>query len=360
MNPSARPGNIVNGRRATALRILITGTGGYIGSLLAPLLIERGYEVAGLDTGYFREARLGDERGASYLEMHKDLRRVTRRDLKDFDAVVHLAGLSNDALGQLSRRVTYEINHRGSIRLAALAKDAGVTRFVYASSCSVYGRSNEEIVTEESNLDPQTDYALYKMFDEREISELAGDSFSPVFLRSATAYGVSPRMRFDLVVNNLAGLAWTTRRIAMTSDGTPWRPIVHLRDICKAFLAALEAPRESIHNQVFNVGNTEENYRIRDIATGLAEVFPGCEVSFGASDPDQRSYRVSFDKIHRSLPGFSCDWDLRRGARELRQMFERAQLTEERFRFRAFSRLDQLKHLIATGQVDSDFFWTRS
>ena len=342
------------------MRILITGTEGYIGSLLAPLMIERGYDVAGLDTGYFREARLGIDQHRAFPEADKDLRRINRRDLEGNDAVIHLAGLSNDALGQLSRRVTYEINHRSSIRLAALAKDAGVKRFVYASSCSVYGRSSEEIVTEESPLDPQTDYALYKMFDEREISELAGDSFSPVFLRSATAYGASPRMRFDLVVNNLAGLAWTTRRIAMTSDGTPWRPIVHLRDICKAFLAALEAPLEAVHNQIFNVGNTEENYRIREIAAGLAEVFPGCEVSFGASDPDQRSYRVSFDKIRRLLPGFSCDWDLRRGARELRELFERARLTEERFRFRAFTRLDQLKHLIATGQVDSDFFWTRS
>ena len=190
------------------------------------------------------------------------------------------------------------------------------------------------------------------------ISKLAGDNFSPTFLRNGTAYGASPRMRFDLVVNNLAGPAWTTKRIAMISDGTPWRPIIHVLDICKASVCVLEAPREAIHNEVFNAGKTEENYQIREIAMRLGEVFTGCEVSFGAKDPDQRSYRVSFDKMHRKLPGFCCDWDLTRGARQLRDLFERTGLTEEKFRFRAFTRLAQLKHLLATGQIDSDFYWT--
>jgi nucleoside-diphosphate-sugar epimerase len=244
------------------------------------------------------------------------------------------------------------------MRLALLAKSAGVQRYVYASSCSVYGRSNEAMVTEKSKLDPQTDYALCKMLDERDISELADDKFSPTFLRNATAYGASPRMRFDLVVNNLAGLAWTTGKIAMISDGTPWRPIVHVLDICKAMRCALEAPRETVHNEVFNVGQTDENYQIREIAMRLKEAFPDCEVSFGKSDPDQRSYRVSFEKIHRELPGFACDWNLSRGARQLRELFEKVQLTHEQFRFRAFTRLNQLKHLIDVGQLDSDFFWT--
>lgn len=341
------------------MRVLITGTDGYIGCLLAPVVAGRGHEVVGLDTRYFRDARLGTDPDASFTTIDKDLRHVTRRNLEGFDAVIHLAGLSNDALGRISRQVTYDVNHYASTRVAALAKDAGVTRFLYSSSCSVYGRSHETIVTEESRLDPQTDYALCKMLDEREIAALADDNFSPTSLRNATAYGASPRMRFDLVVNNLAGLAWTTRRIAMLSDGTPWRPIVHVLDICNAFVAALEAPREAVHNEIFNVGRTDENYQIREIATCLAEVFPQCEVSFGASDPDQRSYRVSFDKVSRQLPGFRCDWNLRRGAMQLRELYERVQLTDEMFQFRAFTRLSQLKHLLDTGAIDADFFWAR-
>ena len=341
------------------MRVLITGTDGYIGCLLAPVVAGRSHEVVGLDTRYFRDARLGTDPDASFPTIDKDLRHVTRRDLEGFDAVIHLAGLSNDALGRISRQVTYDVNHYASTRVATLAKGAGVTRFLYASSCSVYGRSHEAIVTEESRLDPQTDYALCKMLDEREIAALADDSFSPTSLRNATAYGASPRMRFDLVVNNLAGLAWTTRRIAMLSDGTPWRPIVHVLDICHAFVSALEAPREAVHNEIFNVGRTDENYQVREIAACLAEVFPQCEVSFGASDPDQRTYRVSFDKISRQLPGFRCDWNLRRGAMQLRELYERVQLTDEMFRFRAFTRLSQLKHLLETGAIDADFFWAR-
>ena len=342
------------------MRVLITGTDGYIGCLLAPVVAGRGHEVVGLDTRYFRDARLGSDPDASFPTIDKDLRHVTRRNLEGFDAVIHLAGLSNDALGKISRQVTYDVNHYASTRVAALAKDAGVARFLYSSSCSVYGRSHETIVTEESRLDPQTDYALCKMLDEREIAELADDNFSPTSLRNATAYGASPRMRFDLVVNNLAGLAWTTRRIAMLSDGTPWRPIVHVLDICNAFVAALEAPREAVHNEIFNVGQTDENYQIREIATCLADVFPQCEVSFGASDPDQRSYRVSFEKVSRRLPGFRCEWNLKRGATQLRELFERVGLTSEMFQSRPFTRLSQLKYLLETGALDADFFWART
>ena len=341
------------------MRVLITGTEGYIGCLLAPIVAGAGHQVVGLDTGYFRDARLESDAPVSFRTIEKDLRHLSRADLEGFDAVIHLAGLSNDALGQISRDVTYDVNHHATTRLAKLAKDAGVERFIYSSSCSVYGKSHEAIVDEQSAMNPQTDYALCKMLDEQELAALADDRFSPTFLRNATAYGASPRMRFDLVVNNLAGMAWTSGRIAMVSDGTPWRPIVHVLDICNAFVATLHAPREAIHKEVFNIGRTDENYQIREIALCLAEVFPNCDVSFGASDPDQRSYRVSFEKVAAKLPGFQCEWTLRRGAVQLHDLYERVQLTEEMFRFRPFTRLKQLKYLIEAGQIDANFFWTR-
>jgi nucleoside-diphosphate-sugar epimerase len=339
------------------MRILITGTDGYIGCVLAPAVIDAGHEVVGLDTRYFDEALLGPAPRSGYPVIVKDLRDIAIADLDGIDAVMHLAGLSNDALGELSRRVTFDINHRATVRLAKLCKDAGVQRFIYSSSCSVYGRSSADIVTEESPFDPQTDYAVCKMLDERELSDLADDRFSPTFLRNATAYGASPRMRFDLVVNNLSALAWTTRRIAMVSDGTPWRPIVHILDISRAFLAVLTAPREAVHNQVFNVGRTDENYQIREIATCVGEVFPDCEVTFGKSDPDQRSYRVSFDKITTELPGFTCDWDLRAGATQLRTLYEQTALSKTDFEHRPFTRIKQLRHLLAEGRIDPEFYW---
>lgn len=326
---------------------------------MAPYLANAGHDVVGLDTGYFREAQLGAAPFAGFRTITKDVRLVTRDDLDGIDAVIHLAGLSNDALGELSRRVTFDINHRATMRLAALCKSAGISRFVYASSCSIYGKSSAEVVDESSPFDPQTDYAVCKMLDERELSDLADDAFSPTFLRNATAYGASPRMRFDLVVNNLAALAWTTNRIAMVSDGTPWRPIVHVLDICGAFKAALEAPREAVHDRVFNVGRTDENYQIRDIAAAIAKVFPNCEVSFGKSDPDQRSYRVSFDRVMTELPGFSCKWDLIKGATQLRQLYEQTGMTEDLFRHRPFTRIKQLQYLLTTSQIDAEFHWTR-
>ncbi|MEQ1757552.1 MAG: SDR family oxidoreductase [Vicinamibacterales bacterium] len=340
------------------MRVLITGTDGYIGCLMAPHIAAAGHDVVGLDTGYFRDAQLGAEPFSAFRTITKDVRLVTRDDLDGIDAVIHLAGLSNDALGELSRRVTFDINHRATMRLAALCKTAGISRFVYASSCSIYGKSSADIVDEQSPFDPQTDYAVCKMLDERELSDLADDTFSPTFLRNATAYGASPRMRFDLVVNNLAALAWTTNKIAMVSDGTPWRPIVHVLDICRAFRASLEAPREAIHDRVFNVGRTDENYQIRDIAATIARVFPNCAVSFGKSDPDQRSYRVSFDRVSTELPGFSCEWDLVKGSTQLRDLYEQTGMTEELFRHRPFTRIKQLQHLLSTAQIDSEFYWT--
>jgi nucleoside-diphosphate-sugar epimerase len=341
------------------MRILLTGINGYLGSLLAPELLRRGYEVIGLDTGYYKERTLYPEPGITPLTLIKDVREVVAADLKDVDAVVHMAELSNDPAGQLAPHITYEINHKGSVLLAELARKAGVQRFVYMSSCSVYGVSGGDFVTEESPVNPQTAYGICKTLVERDLRPLASKQFAPTFMRNATAYGVSPRMRFDIVLNNLAGLAWTTREIRMTSDGTPWRPIVHGLDICQAIIAVLEAPLEAVANEVFNVGDTEHNYRVREIAEIVGEVFPGCTVSFGPPSPDNRSYRVSFEKIRKHLPTFKSRWDARRGAEQLLELFRRIDMTGEVFQFRAFTRLKQLEYLIRTGQIDSDFFWAK-
>ena len=248
----------------------------------------------------------------------------------------------------------------GSVALAQKCQEVGIPRFVYTSSCSVYGVAADQNVTEKSPTNPQTAYAKCKVLVERDVAALAGDGFSPTFLRNATAFGASPRMRFDIVLNNLAGLAWTTKEIKMTSDGTPWRPLVHVLDICDAISGSLAAPRDVIHNQVFNVGDNAQNYRVREIAEVVAEVFPGCQLSFGANTGDNRSYRVNFDKINSQLPGFRCRRDLRLGARELRALFEKINLTREMFEFRAFTRLKQLEYLLRTGQVDEHFFWKQS
>lgn len=341
------------------MRILVTGSDGYLGSLLAPELMRRGHEVVGLDTGYYKERALYRSPAPAPATLVKDLRRVEWADLAGFEAVVHMAELSNDPAGQLAPHITYEINHRGSVRLAELARKAGVRRFVYMSSCSVYGvAEGEGLVDEGSALNPQTAYGECKALVERDLRELADGRFSPVLLRNATAYGASPRMRFDIVLNNLAGLAWTTREIRMTSDGTPWRPLVHGLDICQAIVAVLEAPREAVANEVFNVGATDQNYRVREIAEIVGEVFPGCRVSFGPPGADNRSYRVSFEKIRRHLPGFQCRWDARRGAEQLLGLFRRVDLGREGFEDRAFTRLKQLQYLLRTGQIDGNFFWT--
>jgi nucleoside-diphosphate-sugar epimerase len=340
------------------MKVLVTGTDGYIGVLLAPLLRDRGHDVIGLDTGLYRDGWLYDpEVGGFPPCLTKDIRRITAEDLRGFDAVVHLAELSNDPLGQHNPQVTYDINHRGTVALAQLCKRVGIGRFVYTSSCSVYGAGSDDHRTEESETNPQTAYAHCKVLVERDLGLMADNAFSPTFLRNATAYGPSPRMRFDLVLNNLAGLAWTTREIRMTSDGTPWRPLVHLEDIGMAIACCLEAPRQVVHNQVFNVGDNKENYQVKEIAEIVAQTFPGCQLSFGANNGDNRSYRVSFDKIHAELPGFRCRHNARSGAGQLRAVFERIGMTRERFEYRAFTRLNQLKYLIETQQIDADCFW---
>jgi nucleoside-diphosphate-sugar epimerase len=339
------------------MRVFLTGADGYLGSLLAPELVRRGFEVVGLDTGFYRERTLYRNGGTSPSMLVKDLRQVEAQDLQTADAIVHMAELSNDPAGQLAPHITYEINHQGSVRLAELAKRAGVKRFIYMSSCSVYGVADTDFVNEESPVSPQTAYAECKALVERDVKPLADDQFSPTFLRNATAYGASPRMRFDIVLNNLAGLAWTTNEIRMTSDGTPWRPLVHGLDIARAIVAVLEAPREAVHNEVFNVGDTDHNYTVRQIAEVVADEFPNCRLMFGSASADNRSYRVSFEKIRKRLPEFKCAWDARRGARQLHEVFQRVDMTSEVFEFRAFTRLKQLEYLIKTRQIDDHFFW---
>jgi nucleoside-diphosphate-sugar epimerase len=343
------------------MKVFVTGTEGYIGARLVPFLFDRGHEVVGLDTGYYRDGWLYSDnkrmtRGARTLL--KDLRSVTPEDLQDADAVVHLAELSNDPLGQNNPQVTHQINHGGSVTLAEAAREAGIRRFVYTSSCSVYGAGTGDFLDEASPPNPQTAYAECKVLVERDVGKMAGSDFCPVFLRNATAFGPSPRMRFDIVINDLCALAWTTKHIKMVSDGSPWRPVVHVDDICEAIACSLVAPENAVRGKIFNVGQNSENYRVREIAAIVASEFPGCEVTAGPPSKDNRSYRVRFDRIHRELPGFKCRYTARDGARQLREIFERIDMQPDTYQFRAFTRLKQLNYLQKTGQIDGDFYWT--
>ena len=339
------------------MKVLVTGTDGYLGTLLAPRLMDRGHEVTGVDTGFYKEGWLYHGPDRAPYTIVKDLRNLTVDDVRGHDAIVHMAELSNDPAGALAPNITYDINHHGSVHLANLARAAGIERFVYMSSCSVYGVAAQDVVDETSAVNPQTAYAECKTLVERDLTAMAGDDFSPTFMRNATAYGASPRMRFDIVLNNLSGFAFTTGEIKMLSDGTPWRPLVHGRDIAKAIVCALEAPREVVHAEVFNVGDSGHNYQVRQVAEIVAATFPGCKLSLGDQGSDNRSYRVNFDKIASQLPGFSCDWDAEKGAAELRGVFESIGLTAELFESRLFTRLKMLKHLLDTGQIDEQFFW---
>jgi nucleoside-diphosphate-sugar epimerase len=342
------------------VKVLVTGTNGYIGCLLGPYLMQRGIEVVGLDTGFYRDGWLySDDVAMSRTPstINKDLRKATLGDVEGCDAVAHLAELSNDPLGQNNPDITFDINHKGSVRLAELARQAGARRFVYTSSCSVYGAGTGDFLDESSAPNPQTAYAKCKTLVERDVGAMAGASFCPVFLRNATAYGPSPRMRFDIVINDLSALAWTTRKIAMVSDGSPWRPVVHVLDICEAIYRSLVAPEDAVRGEIFNVGQSGENYRVREIASIIAAEFPGCEVTTGPSGGDNRSYRVSFDKIHARLPGFQCRYTAKDGARQLHELFQRIGFTDEVYRYRAFTRLRQLQHLQRTGQVNAELYW---
>lgn len=343
------------------MKLLVTGVEGYIGCLLAPFLQARGHEIVGLDTGFYRDGWLFSDRTlvpGFPRTLNRDIREIQPEDLAGIDAVVHMAELSNDPLGENNPGLTFRINHQASVRLAGLARQAGVKRFVYTSSCSVYGVADgDQPMTEQSATNPQTAYAQCKALVERDVSALASADFTPTFLRNATAYGASPRMRFDIVLNNLCGVAATTGKIVMTSDGTPWRPLVHVLDICEAIACVLEAPRDAVHGEVFNVGHDQDNYQVRDIAQIVAGVYPGCELSFGSNGADNRSYRVSFGKIHEKLPGFKCSWDARKGAQQLHGVFQRIGIDRQVFEARPFTRLKQLKYLALSGQVDDQLFW---
>ncbi|MHB0971849.1 MAG: NAD-dependent epimerase/dehydratase family protein [Thermoanaerobaculia bacterium] len=341
------------------MRLLVTGHHGYLGSVLMPLLAERGHEAIGLDTNLFERCILGDEPvPGAWRSLATDLRDVTRGDLEGLDAILHLAGLSNDPLGDLDPDLTYRINLEGSLLLARLAKEAGVKRFVFSSSCSNYGASGDDLLDESAELRPLTPYAVSKVRFEEELDRLADEHFSPVHLRNATAYGVSPRLRVDIVLNNLVAWALTTGEIVLQSDGTPWRPIIHAQDIASAFILLLEAPREKIHCKAFNAVPEGENYRIRELAAIVAEVVPGCAVKLAeGAGPDPRNYRVSGTRLLETFPGFRYQWDARRGARELADAYRAAGFDRAAFEGPRFKRLAWIRKLLAEGALSNDLRW---
>jgi len=339
------------------MKVLLTGHNGYIGSVMAPMLQDAGYEVVGLDNYLFESCTFGAA-GRDIPALRMDVRDVEARDLHGFDAVVHLAALSNDPLSNLSPECTYDINHRASVRLARLAKQARVPRFIYASSCSLYGVAGDQFLKEDAAFNPITAYGISKVRVEQDVSKLADGSFSPTFMRNATAYGMSPRLRADVVVNNLAGFAFTTGEVLIQSDGTPWRPLVHIEDISRAFLAVLRADRERIHNQAFNVGRTEENYRVSQLAEMVAQVIPGSKIRYSeGGGPDPRCYRVDCSKLATALPEFRPQWNVRRGMEELYQAFRKWNLTKAEFLGDKYLRIKHIQKLQGEGQLDGTLRW---
>jgi nucleoside-diphosphate-sugar epimerase len=341
------------------LSILLTGSRGYIGSVMAAELVAAGHRVVGLDTGYFSECTLVPDR-VEIPEVTKDLRDVELEDVRGHDAIVHLGALSNDPIGNLDSGWTEEINHRASVRLAELAREAGVRRFLFSSSCIMYGMSSAEVVDEDSPLDPQTEYARSKVMTEEALRGLATDDFSPTYLRNGTVYGISPRMRFDTVLNDLVGRAFTTGLISVFSDGKPWRPVIHVADVARSFAHVLRAPIEVVHNQAFNNGADRLNHQVIELAEIAAAVVPGCKVEvLGESTADQRTYKADFGKFAKAFPDFDWRWDARSGAEELATTFAQVGLTHDDFVDPRFTRLKWLQHLL-DGRLDGSLRWTPS
>jgi len=333
------------------MKVLVTGHHGYIGSVMVGVLARAGHDVTGLDTYFYEGCDFGDD-AEPVPAIRQDIRDVQPAHLRGFDAVIHLAALSNDPLGCLDEECTYDINHRGSVSLARAAKAAGVPRFLFASSCSLYGAAGDRLLDESAQFNPVTAYGSSKVMVEADVKQLADETFSPTFLRNATAYGASPRLRSDIVVNNLVGVAYTTREVVMQSDGTPWRPLVHVQDICRAFRAVLEAPREAVHNESFNVGASLENYQIRDIAAMVMAVVPGCSLRYlEGGGPDPRCYRVNCDKLTAHIPTFRTEWTVPRGVQELYDSYVSNGLTPERFA--NYVRLRRIESLLREGRVDA-------
>ena len=339
------------------MRVLVTGHNGYIGSVLVPILDQTGHDVVGLDSDLFAPCVFG-EIPHEVESLRKDVRDVEATDFAGFDAVIHLAAVCNDPVGNLNPQATYDINHLASVRVAEKAKEAGVERFLFASSCSLYGKAGDEMLDESAGFAPVTAYGRSKVLAEQDISALADDSFSPTYLRNATAFGASPRLRADVVVNNLVGYAHTTGEILIQSDGTPWRPLVHVEDISGAFLAVLHAPRELVHDEAFNVGASSENYRIRELAEMVAEVVPGATATFAeGGGPDKRSYRVDCSKIARVLPEFKVEWSVRRGIEQLYEAYSSNDLSFEEFIGTRYLRINRVRELQEAGRLDDELRW---
>lgn len=344
---------------ADKFKVLVTGSNGYIGPILNNILLESGHDVIGLDTNFFdKECDLYPVQPTVEV-ITRDVRNITEDDLKNVGAICHLAGLSNDPLGELNENLTLDINYKASVRLAKMAKKVGVQKFIFASSCSLYGISDtDKPVAEDGELSPLTAYAKSKIQTERDILPLASKDFVVASLRNATAYGVSPRLRLDIVVNNLVGWAHTTNQINIMSDGTPWRPLVHIGDISRAFKAVIESTSDDINGEAFNTGINEENFQIRDVANLIKKVAPSCEINIGNKSPDSRSYRVSFDKIMEYLPNFKPAWNLEKGIQELFDAYKKYNLTADQFNGRYFTRLKQIKYLLDSKKINSNLEWT--
>ncbi len=341
------------------MRVLVTGHKGYIGTVLVKMLLDDGHDVLGLDSDLYRRCTYGED-FVHVPEMIKDVRDVVKSDLegKGIEAIIHLAALSNDLLGDINPEHTLDINWRASVNIAKLAKEVGIKRFLFASSCSMYGAAGDDILDESANFNPVTHYAISKVNTERDLRELADENFSPIYLRNSTAYGFSPRIRFDVVVNNLTAWAYTTGKIMMKSDGTPWRPLVHIEDISQAFITLMKAPKEKVHNQAFNIGINTENYQIREVADFVGKTVPDCKVSFadGAS-PDLRNYRVNFDKLHTTFPDAGLHWTVPKGIEQLYNEYKRIGLNADDYEGVQYKRIAHIKHLLANDELDDTLRW---